>query len=300
MLKTAVIIENAGTEHVCPRVDGRGRVARRHGDLHDRRLRRGTPCPGPDLQRVARRPRAARQEGRRLRDGEAPERDGRHLHDRLDQLAPARRDRGGRPAPRPGPAPPERRTSHVLGGRAGGVGRGTAGRQRLEDALRDRPRRQPPWPRHPRRHHPGPARPRAPDDAPLRRRRHGPDGRPGAPDARRRRARDGPPARPRARSGRRLPRQLRPPLRRDLHRDVRRPRHPPGPLLLDERHLPDGRGRPVHPDRARPGAGRPRRVPARQQGRAPRRLAARPRRLPRLRQGGNDDRHRLGRPHGRL
>ena len=73
----------------------------------------------------------------------------------------------------------------------------------------------------------------------LRRRRPRPDGRPGAPDARRDRSRDGPPARPRARPGRRLPRQLRPPFREHVHRHLRRPRHPPRPLLLDERHLPD-------------------------------------------------------------
>ena len=48
--------------------------------------------------------------------------------------------------------------------------------------------------------------PRPRDDAPLRRRRHGPDGRPGAPVARRHRARDGPPARPHPRPGRRRPR----------------------------------------------------------------------------------------------
>ena len=46
---------------------------------------------------------------------------------------------------------------------------------------------------------------------------------------------------------------LRPPPRPDVHRHVRGPRHPPGSLLLDERHLPDRRDGPVHPDGARQG-----------------------------------------------
>ena len=131
--------------------------------------------------------------------------------------------------------------SHGLGGRARGAVR-DRGPQVVNDSktpsgtvhvgsLRG--------PGHPRRHRPGAARERHRDDAPVRRRRPRPDGRPGAPDARRRRARDGPPARPRAGPGRRRPRVVRPPPRRDLHRHVRRARHPPRPLLLDERHLPD-------------------------------------------------------------
>ena len=143
--------------------------------------------------------------------------------------------------------------------------------------------------------HPGPARPRPRDDAPLRRRRPRPDGRPGAPEPGRDRARDGPPARPRARPGRRLPRALRAPLRGHLHRHVRRPGHRPGPLLLDERHLPDGRDGPVHPHRARQGRRRPRGLPPRGQRPAPGPLAAAGRDLPELRQGRDDDRLRLGR-----
>ena len=85
-------------------------------------------------------------------------------------------------------------------------GQRPAGRQRLQDAVRDGPRRQPARPGHPRRHHPRAARERHRDDAPVRRRRPRPDGRPGAPDARRHRARDGPAARPRPGPGRRRPR----------------------------------------------------------------------------------------------
>ena len=108
-------------------------------------------------------------------------------------------------------------------------------------------------PGHPRHDRPRAARERHRDDVPLRRRRPRPDGRPGAPDARRDRDRDGPAARPRPRPGRRRPRVVRPAPRRDLHRHLRRSRHPSGPLLLDERHLPDRRDGPVHPDGARPG-----------------------------------------------
>ena len=81
------------------------------------------------------------------------------------------------------------------------------------------------------------------DDAPLRHRRPGPDGRPGAPDARRRRSRDGPAARPRPGPGRRRARLVRPPPRpgRSSTSSPGLGIHP-GPLLLDERHLPD-RGR---------------------------------------------------------
>ena len=125
-----------------------------------------------------------------------------------------------------------------------------AGRQRLQDAVGDGPRRQPARPGHPRRHHPRAARQRHRDDAPLRRRRPRPDGRPGAPDARRHRARDGPAAGPRPRPGRRLPRVATRATSRGIFIDVfAGPRHPPRPLLLDERHLPDRGDGPVHPDR---------------------------------------------------
>ena len=162
--------------------------------------------------------------------------------------------------------------------------------------VRHRPRRQPARAGHPRRHHPRAARAGHRDDAPLRRRRPRPDGRPGAPDARRRRARTW--ARPLAH----VPDQagdghavVRAPPRPDVHRHVRRPRHPPGPLLLDERHLPDrarwtrSSGRPstaphVVRDIYRRVAERP----------APRRLAPGPRHLRDLRQGRHDDRHRRG------
>ena len=72
-----------------------------------------------------------------------------------------------------------------LGGRTRGAGQRPAGRQRLEDAVGDGPRREPARAGHPRRDHPRPARQRHRDDAALRRRRPRPDGRPGAADARR-------------------------------------------------------------------------------------------------------------------
>ena len=138
------------------------------------------------------------------------------------------------------------------------------------------------------------------DDAALRRRRHGPDGRPGAPDARRDRTRDGPPAGARARSGGRLPRELRAPLRRRLHRRLRRPRDPSRPLLLDERDLPDRGDGSVHPPRARPRRAGARDLPPRRQRPASRHVAPGRRRLPELRQGRHDDRDRLGRREGLL
>ena len=187
------------------------------------------------------------------------------------------------------------RRSHGLGGRTRGPGQRPAGRQRLEDTVGDGPRRQPPWPGHPRRHRPRPARQRARDDAAVRRRRHGPDGRPGAPDARRHRPRDGPAARPRARPGRRLPRELRPPFREPVHRRVRRSRDPPGPLLLDERHLPDRGDGSVHPPGPRSRRARARDLPPGGQRPASRHVASARRRLPDLRQGRHHDRDRLGR-----
>ena len=95
-------------------------------------------------------------------------------------------------------------------------------------------------------------------------------------------------------------RLLRAPPRPDLHRHLRRSRHPSRSLLLDERHLPDRRAGPVHPDRPRSGGDRPGPVPARLQGGAPGRLAPDQRRLPDLRQGRDDARPRLGRRDGRL
>ena len=58
---------------------------------------------------------------------------------------------------------------------------------------------------------------------------------------------------------------------------------------------PTGRDGPVHPDRARPGGAGPRHLPPRRQRPAPRHLAPGQRHLPELRQGRDDDRHRLGR-----
>ena len=75
--------------------------------------------------------------------------------------------------------------------------------------------------------------------------------------------------------GRRLPRELRPPLRRDLHRDVPRARHRPGPLLLDERHLPDRADGRLHPHGAGPGGDGPRDLPPGRQRPAPRHAGSR-------------------------
>ena len=58
---------------------------------------------------------------------------------------------------------------------------------------------------------------------------------------------------------------------------------------------PTGEHGPVHPDRARPGARRPRDLPARRQRPAPRHVAPGRRHLPDLRQGRHHDRHRLER-----
>ena len=138
------------------------------------------------------------------------------------------------------------------------------------------------------------------DDAALRRRRPRPDGRPGAADARRRRDGDGPPARPRPGPGGRRPRLLRPPPRPDVHRHVRGARHPPGPLLLDERHLRDRGHGPVHPHGVGQGGTGPRDLPARRERPAPRHLAPDRRHLPDLRQGRHHDRHGLERRAGLL
>ncbi len=140
------------------------------------------------------------------------------------------------------------------------------------------------------------------DDAPVRRRRPRPDGRPGAPDARRHRARDGPAAGPRARTrpATATPRYARH-FAQAVHRRLRRPRHPARSLLLDERHLPDRGDGSVHPARARPG----RRSSARSTGASPTsstRTTWHPLGVicPTLRQGRHDDRHRLGRRAGLL
>ena len=143
------------------------------------------PADGPHLQRVAGRPRPARpQEGRQGRR-QGPRRRLR-LHDRRDQLArpgPSRRPASGEPGHRPRP----RRGSTVDW--ADELAASVQGPQVVNDSKTPsghRPRREPPRPRHPRRHHARPARPRPRDHAPVRRRRPGPDGRPGAADARRR------------------------------------------------------------------------------------------------------------------
>ena len=147
LIKNATIIdENHSTDHVQigSTVDGRER--RRRGDVHDRRLDRGQADRGPDQQREPGRPRAARQEEGREGRRQGP---GRRLHlqDRRDQL-------GRRPPARS----PIRRTHEEIAQAmdwadelAASVS-GPAGRQRLEDAVGDRPRRQPARARHPRRH----------------------------------------------------------------------------------------------------------------------------------------------------
>ena len=145
--------------------------------------------------------------------------------------------------PRPRRSATRGSSDRGLGRRAGGERRRPAGRQRLQDAVGDRPRRQPPRPGHPRRHHARPARRAASPTTLL----YGVDDMDPmdaqallSPDAIEREM-----GRPLAH----IPDQvgdchasLRPPPRPDVHRPLRRPRHPPRPLLLDERHLPD-RGR---------------------------------------------------------
>ena len=107
--------------------------------------------------------------------------------------------------------------------------------------------------------------------------------------------RDGPPARQGARPGRRRSRVLCPPPRPDLHRHVRGPGHPPRPLLLDERHLPDRRRGPVHPDRAGQGRTRPRDLPSCRERPASGHVAPAQRHLRELRQGRDHDRDPMGR-----
>ena len=131
-----------------------------------------------------------------------------------------------------------------------------------QDAVGDGPRRQPARPGHPRRHRPGAARARARDDAPLRRRRPRPDGRPGAPDPRRGRARDGPPARPRpgpAATATPPTPATTPQVFIDTFAGLGI--HPDRYYWMSE-HLPDRADGPVHPDRARPAATGPRRSTA--------------------------------------
>ena len=280
LIKNATIIdENHSTDHV--QIGSTVAVESPDGKeaLHDRRLRRGQARRGPDLEREPGRARPARQEEGREGRRQGP---GRRLHlqDRRHHLDPRR--------------------SHGLGGRTRGPGQRPAGRQRFQDAVGDGPRREPARTRHPRRHRPRPACERARDHVAVRRRRPRPDGRPGAPDPGRDRPRDGPPAGPRPRSGRRLPRELRPSFRGHLHRRLRRARHPAGSLLLDERHLPDGRDGSVHPAGSRPGGARARDLPSRRQRPAPGDVASDRRHLPDVRQGRDDDRDRLGRRQGLL
>ena len=66
LIKNAVVIdENHSTDPRPDRLDRHDRDDGRQGEVHDRRLGRGGARRGPDLERVARRPRAARpQEGR--------------------------------------------------------------------------------------------------------------------------------------------------------------------------------------------------------------------------------------------
>ena len=134
---------------------------------------------------------------------------------------------------------------------------------------------------------------------PLRRRRPGPDGRPGAPDPRRGRAVHGRAARPRPRAGRQQRPQLRPPLRGPLPRHVRGPGHPAG-ALLDERAVRGRRHGPLHQPRARPRRRHPRHLPHGQHGRPSRPLAAHQRHLRELRPQRHDHRQRMGRPRGDL
>ena len=276
LIKNATIIdENHSTDARPDRLDRRGREPRRQGSLHHRRLRRGQARRGPDLEREPGRARPARARRRARRSSS--------------------RSRPATSPTRSSASPKPRGGAHGLGGRARVPGQRPAGRQRLEDAVGDGPRRQPARSGHPRRHHPRAARQRTRDDAALRRRRHGPDGCPGAADPRRDRSRDGPAAGPRARPDRGRSRQLRAPLREHLRRHLRRSRHPPRSLLLDERHLPDRSDGSVHPDRARSRRPRPRDLPPRRERPASRHVAPARGRLPDLRQGRHDDRHRLGR-----
>ena len=186
-----------------------------------------------------------------------------------------------------------------LGRRAGRPASGPQVVNDTQDALGDRPRRQPARPGHPRRHRPGPAGGRSGDHVPVRDRRPRPDGRPGAAHPRRGRARDGSAAGPRPRPvGDGHASYAR--HHAGLHRHVRGARHPPGSLLLDERDL----RRPATWTRTSgwrsTGRPRARHLSPRRQRPASRRLASAPGGLRELRQGGDDDRHDVGRRAGLL
>ena len=131
LIKNAVVIEeNHSTTHVQIGSTVTLAVGRRQGELPDRRLGRGRARRGQDLERVARRSRAARpQEGRR---GHRQRPGRRHrVQDPEHQLG-----RALMPAADPAGA-------GLLGRRDRRPGQRSAGRQRLQDAFRHRPRRQP-------------------------------------------------------------------------------------------------------------------------------------------------------------
>ena len=139
LIKNATIIdENHSTDHVQigSTVAVRGRW---QGIVHDRRLDRGEADRGPDQQREPGRARPPRQE--EGREGLVQGPGGRlHLQDRRDQLDVRRRRI---------PAATDGGAMDWADELAASVR--AAGRQRLEDAVGDRPRRQPAWARHPRR-----------------------------------------------------------------------------------------------------------------------------------------------------
>ena len=181
-----------------PDPDARGAHQERH---HHRR----EPLDRPRPDRLDRRGREAGRQGERSRSSArprpSPPRAGSRTRARSAVRCSARR-RARRSSCRSRPATsPTRSSASPDGPREGrmdwadelrGPGQRTAGRQRLEDAVGDGPRRSLRGVGHPRRHRARAARQR-PETAPLRRRRPRPDGRPGAADPGRDRPRDGRP-----------------------------------------------------------------------------------------------------------
>ena len=173
LIKNATIIdENHSTDHV--QIGSTVAVESPDGKetLHDRRLHRGQARRGPHLQREPGRPRAARQEEGREDRRQGP---GRRLH---------LQDHGHHLTSE---------LAHGLGGRTSGIGRAA----RRSSTTR-RPRPAPSTSaacagRSSSTRSPARCAPTGVEThAPLRRRRPGPDGRPGAPDPGRHRPRDGP------------------------------------------------------------------------------------------------------------
>ena len=216
------------------RLDRHRRQRRRQGDVHDRGLDRGLPPRRAHLERVAgRTDPAGSREG-----GQGPRARSRRRLQLLDRQHPLARRTPGEPGcgrdedpmdwadeARPLGSDPQVRVDNKT---PSGTVATRPGSLRLVPA-------------HPRYDHPRSPGPRSPRPPALRRRRHGPDGRPWpcTPDPHldhENRVGRSPMSRTRSPTG--TPSDARR-SRPGVHRHVRRARYPPGPLLLDERDLPD-------------------------------------------------------------